>query len=592
MNQFFKFFFASCLGFFVAVALLVGLTSAVIMGIANQANKPKAVKPNSVLHLTFDDPIPEQTNNLQFDPYNIQQSNVLGLHAVIDALERAKADDDIKGVFIEMDGLSATKMGMANTTVLRDALIDFKEDGKFIIAYSKYYSQGAYYLSTVSDKLYVNPLGMVDFRGFSTQIPFFKDMLDRVGVDMQVFYAGKFKSATEPYRFNEMSEENRLQVREYLNETFDLFLQEISESRQLDVQTLKSLADQYTGLDPQAAATSGLVDQVGYRDEVINDIREKLGLEEGDDIPLVKLNTYDQANPGDKNYSIKDKIAIIYAEGTIVDGKGEAGSIGDEKYTEYVRKARKDKKVKAIVLRVNSPGGSAMSSENIWRELSLAKSEGKPVVVSMGDYAASGGYYISAMADSIFAEPNTITGSIGVFMIIPNASTLMDDKLGIHFDSVKTNTYATGITPFYPLSSSEQLKMQQRTDELYEIFLQRVAEGRGMSRDEAHAIAQGRVWTGQKAKELGLVDRLGGLEQAVAAAAELADLDKYRTTAYPKVKDPIQQILDQWVEGSSMKASVLAKSQLKPYIDRINFIQEIQGVGNVQARMPFFIPFE
>jgi len=590
MKQFFKFLFASCLGVIIATLLIVGIGSLVIARVASQANQPKDIKPNTVLHLTFDDPIPEQTNNLEINPFEFSQDNTLGLTAITDAIDRAAEDDDIKGIFLEVDGLVG--IGMANVSALRNALEEFKESGKFIIAYSKYYSQGAYYLSTVADEMYINPLGMIDYRGFAAQIPFFKDMLDKLGIDMQVFYAGKFKSATEPYRLSEMSEENRMQVRTYLEGIYDNYLDDLSASRKLSKEEFRQLANDYTGLDPQAAAEAGMVDQVAHRDVVLDLIREKLGLEKEDKIPTVSINAYDRSNPEDKDYSVKDKIAVIYAEGTIVDGDNEPGSIGDKKYTEYVRKARLDEKVKAIVLRVNSPGGSAMASENIWRELSLAKEDGKPVVVSMGDYAASGGYYISAMADSIFAEANTLTGSIGVFLVIPDASQLMDNKLGIKFDSVKTSTYATGITPFYPLSPGGQQLLQKRTDNMYEVFLERVADGRGLSRDSVHAIAQGRVWTGEAAMNIGLVDKIGGLDQALASAAALAGLEEYRTTDYPKVKEPIQQLMEEFLGEENFKAMILSQLGLKEYNDRIEFLKEVQGVQGVQARLPMMVPFE
>jgi protease-4 len=590
MRQFFKFLFASCLGVMLAGLLLVGIGSLVVTQLASQANKPKDIKPNTVLHLTFDDPVPEQTNNLEINPFEFSQENTLGLTAITDAIARAAEDDDIKGIYLEVDGLVG--MGLANVSVLRKSLKDFKESGKFIVAYSKYYSQGAYYLSSVADEMLINPLGMIDFRGFAAQIPFFKDMLDKVGVEMQVFYAGKFKSATEPYRLNEMSEENRLQVRAYLEGIYENYLEDIAAGRPLSTSELRKLANDYTGLDPQAAADAGMVDQVGYRDVALDILRNKLGLDEDEKIPMVSVNAYDRSNPADKDYSVKDKIAVIYAEGTIVDGKGEAGSVGDDKYMDFVRKARKDDKVKAIVLRVNSPGGSALASENIWRELKLAKEAGKPVVVSMGDYAASGGYYISAMADSIFAEANTLTGSIGVFLVIPNTSELMEDKIGIHFDSVKTGDYSHGITSIYPLSTGEQMLLQKRTDNMYETFLSRVAEGRNMSRDSVHAIAQGRVWTGEAAMNVGLVDRIGGIDQALAAAADLAGLESYRTTEYPKVKEPIQQLMEEFLGEENVKAQLLSHFGLKGYTEQIRFLNDIQGIEGAQARLPILIPFK
>ena len=589
MGQFFKFLLASCLGIFVAFFLMLAIGGLVISQIAKQADKPKDIKPNTVLHLTFDNPIPEQTNNLELDPFDFNKRKVLGLQEMVNTLERAKSDDNIKGIFLEVDGLASG--GLATSAVVRDALLNFKEEGKFIITYSKYYSQGAYYLASVADQIMVNPLGMVDFRGFAAQMPFFKDMLDKVGVNMQVYYAGKFKGASEPYRLNKMSDENRMQIREYIDDIYAHFLQDVSDSRNLSTERLHQLAVDYVGMDPVAAAQAGLVDKVGHREDALNELRSRLGLEEKDKVAMFTLEDYNQSNPGSKNYKIKNKIAVVYAEGAIVDGKGGPGSIGDEKYTEYIQQIRRDDNVKAIVLRVNSPGGSAMASENIWKELSLAKAEGKQVVVSMGDYAASGGYYISAMADSIFAEPNTLTGSIGVVLAIPDASELLEDKAGIHFDSVKTGPFATGITPFYPLSPGESRILQKRTDDMYETFLQRVSEGRKMSRDSVHAIAQGRVWTGERALSIGLADRIGGLEDAIASAATLAELDDYRLTEYPKVKDPIQQLLEQWFVEENTRANAVLKSELGEYYPYLRFVQELKNSKGFQARLPVWIPF-
>lgn len=589
MGQFFKFLFASCLGILLAFGLLFGIGAIVISQIANNANQPKSVKANTVLHLTLDRPIPEQTNNLDIDPFQFEREDALGLSAMVDAIARAKADDDIKGIFLEADQLNGA--GMATASVLRDALVDFKDSGKFVVAYAQYYSQGAYYLASTADSLYINPLGLVDFRGPSAQIPFFKDMLDKVGVNMQVYYAGKFKGATEPYRFNEMSEENRKQIRAYLSDIYEVMLQDLSASRGLSTEELRRLADEFVGIDPVDAQNAGLVDGVEHRDIALDELRERLGLEEDEKVNKISIADYANSNPAEKDYSIKDKIAVIYAEGAIVDGEGNIGTIGDKKYVEYVREARRDEGVKAIVLRVNSPGGSAMASENIWRELTLAKEAGKPVVVSMGDYAASGGYYIAAPADSIFAEPNTLTGSIGVFLLIPDASELLEDKLGIHFDTVKTGDMSVGITPFFPMSPKEQRIMQQRTERMYETFLARVSEGRGMSRDSVHAIAQGRVWTGEAAIDIGLVDDLGGVDRALASAATLAKLDEYRITAYPKVKDPLQQLIEEFLGEENVRSEMVVKSELGEWYPYYRHFKQIQDSKGAQARLPFIVPF-
>lgn len=590
MGQFFKFLFASCLGILLAFFLLFAIGGLIVMAVAKQAEKPQEAKPNSVLHLTFSNSIPEQTNNMELDPFNFKQKKVLGLKEAIRTLETAKTDDNIKGIFLEPEALSVG--GLATADVLRQALLDFKSEGKFIVAYSKAYSQGAYYLATAADELTCYPIGVVDFRGFSAQAPYFKDLLDKVGVEMQVFYAGKFKGASEPYRLNKMSDENRLQIREYLEDVYREFLEDISASRDLSVAELRRLADEYVGIDPEKAAEAGLIDKAIYRDEALDILRERLGLEKGEKINMLSLEDYNQGKPEKKNFKVKDKIAVIYAEGEIVDGEGKPGRIGDEKYVKYISSARKDDKVKAIVLRVNSPGGSVMASENIWRELSLAKAEGKPIIVSMGDYAASGGYYISAMADSIFAEPNTLTGSIGVVGAIPNASKLLDDKIGVHFDSVKTGPFSTGLTPFYPLSPAETQLIQKYIEKTYEDFLQKVAEGRRMSRDSVNAIAQGRVWTGKRAVAIGLVDRIAGLDEAIASAAGIAGIESYRLTEYPRVKDPLQQFLEQWMGQENTAANAVLKAQLGEFYPYYSFLQQLRDSKGVQARLPVFIPFK
>lgn len=589
MGQFLKFLLASCLGLFIGFFLLMGIGALVIGQAISSSEKVKDVEANSVLHLTLDRPIPEQTNNLEIDPFAFETESTLGLTAIVDAIDRAAEDDDIKGIFLEPEQLSA--IGLASSGVIRDALVDFKKKGKFIIAYGDYYTQTGYYLAATADEVLLNPLGIVDLRGFSTQIPFFKDMLDRIGVNMQVYYAGKFKGATEPYRLNELSDANRQQIRTYLDDVYNHFLMGLSDARGLSVPELRQIANDYEGIDPNSALSSGLVDVIDHRDAALNRLRDRLGLEEDEDIKRVSLSAYAKASKADKDYSVKDKIAIIYAEGAIVDGNGTPGTIGDEQYVKYIKEARKSDRIKAVVLRVNSPGGSAMASENIWKEIHLTQEAGKPVVVSMGDYAASGGYYISAAADSIFAEPNTLTGSIGVFSLIPDASDLMNEKLGIHFDTVKTGDFSLGITPFFPMSPQGARLMQIRTDSMYETFLQRVSEGRGLPRDSVHTIAQGRVWTGNAGLKIGLVDALGGLDRAIDAAATLAELDEYRTTDYPKVKDPIQQLMEQWLGEENVRAQAMLKYQLGDQYKHYRLVKDLAESKGVQARMPYLLSY-
>lgn len=589
MGQFFKFLFASCLGVFLALIALFGIGMIVLSSIASSVDKPEKISPNTVLHLTFEQPIPEKTNNIQVVSFNPQQDKILGLQDMLRAIEQAKTDDNIKGIFLEAPmGING---GLTTTTVLRETLEDFKSGGKFVIAYSDYYTQGSYYLATTADEIIVNPMGFVDFRGFAATIPFFKNLMDKLDIKAQVFYAGKFKSATEPYRRTNMSEESKMQTREYLNQIYQNFLTEIATDRGIPVADLHKIADQYQAFHTDEALRLKMVDKVGYRDDAMAALREKLGLGEKENVKLAKIERYFKANPPSSDYNVKDKIAVVYAEGTILDGKTEYGTIGSENYSKILKDVLKDDRVKAVVLRVNSRGGSTVASENIWYDIMEIKKAGKKVVVSMGDYAASGGYYISCLADTIVAEPSTLTGSIGVFAIIPSIQGLLNNKLGINFDTVKTASLAHGITGIYDLNETEKKILQARTDKSYELFLQRVADGRNMTRDQVHEIAQGRVWTGEKAKEIGLVDALGGLDEAMEIAKNMAGLESYRVTEYPRTKDPFQQFLETFLEQESVASDQVIKTKLGDWYPYYKMLQEIHDSKGVQARLPFIIPF-
>ena len=584
MKQFAKFIFASCLGTFLALLVLglIGIGS--ITKMASQEEKVE-VKPNSVLKLTLGKAIPEKTNNIAPSGNTFEfGKKTLGLHDMLRALSAAKDDDDIKGIYLE---IKEPVSNMATMTTLREGINDFKESGKFVLAYNTYYSQNAYYMASVADKVYVNPMGGIEFNGFSAQIPFFKDMIDRLGIKAQVMYAGKFKSATEPFRRKDMSPENREQVRVYLDELYGVFLEGISESRGVSVAELKAIANEYKIREAKDAVEYKLADGLKYKDEVLAELRERLGLEAKDKINQISLADYKKAAVKKNDFKHKDKIAVVYAEGGIVDGKGETGNIGGDKYASIIRKIRKDDKVKAIVLRVNSGGGSGLASEIIWRELVLAKEQGIKVVVSMGDLAASGGYYIACEGDKIFAEPNTLTGSIGVFGLIPSLDDFLDEEIGITFDTVKTGEYATFGTPVYDLTEGERAIYQNYIDSFYVKFKRRVANGRDITMEQVEEVAQGRVWTGLRAKELGLVDELGGLEDAMAYASELAGIEKYRRVEYPKVKDKFEEILEE-ITGKK-PAEALIKSQLGEFYPYYRQAKEIKNMQGVQARMPYTI---
>jgi len=591
MQQFFKFVFASCLGVLLSMLVLGFLLIAFAGGAAASfgSKDPVSVKPNSVLELNFNAALPEKTNNVAQDGFTFEAKDVVGLFDMVEAIEYAKTDDDIKGIYLNINGVPG---GMVTRSTLRDALLDFKDSGKFIVAYSKYYTQNAYYLASVADDISVHPVGGIDFRGFGAQIPFFKNALDKLGVKMEVYYAGQFKSATEPYRLTEMSEQNRRQTREYLEPLYQSFLNDIGESRDIDPTEVRRIANEWLIREAEDAVTHKLADRVGYKDEVLDVLRERIGLDDKEDVYKINIQDYASTAGIKTDFSVNDKIAVIFAEGTIVMGEDMPGSVADDDYGPMIRKIRQDDKIKAIVLRVNSGGGSALTSESIWRELSLAMEEGKPVVVSMGDYAASGGYYIACMADKIFAEPNTITGSIGIFSMIPNASELMNEKVGISLDTLNLGKYASSFNLFHNHAPGEAAILQQMTNNGYEMFLKRVAEGREMTRDEVHAVAQGRVWTGEKAKDLGLVDALGDLDAAIAEAKELAGLESFRITEYPKIKDPLQQFMEKILDPMNAQAQTkqaLLKEEMGEMYPYYKHLKEMSEMKGPQARMPFLI---
>jgi protease-4 len=594
MSQFFKFMFASCLGTALALLLLLFIGIGWISSFAASATaKDKiAVKPNSVLELDFKHYIPEKTNNIPMDPFDIERKDVLGLSDMVAAIRRAKEDPDIKGIYINATYVMA---GKATSSVLRDALQDFKSEGKFIVAYANYYTQGAYYMASVADSVLVNPVGAVDFRGLSSMIAFYKGTLDKLDVQMKIFYAGKFKSATEPFRLDKMSDENRLQIREYLTALNDIYMRDISASRHIPEAELRQIADRFEGRSAEGSLKTRLVDRLAYEDEAFDLIKSKIGLDKKEKLNRVSIEGYFDSKGKKLDLSTKDKIAVVYAEGTIQDGdENDPGDVYDEKYVKILRKIRLDATVKAIVLRINSPGGSVLASENIYREVELCKQAGKPVVVSMGDLAASGGYYIACHADSIFAEENTITGSIGVFGMIPMLHKTMKENLGITYDTVRTGRYSAFGTPVIEFSPDEDAMIQDRIEDIYEDFLKKVASGRKMTREKVEEIAQGRVWPGKKAKEIGLVDDIGGLDRALAAAAKLAGVEKYRTTEYPRTKTGLEQLLDQLTrnkENDDVVKSWLIRSELGEMYPLYKTMRDIRRNKGIQARLPYELIF-
>lgn len=578
MRNFFKIFFASLLALVVFFLIVFFFLVAAVGNIASK-EKPR-VESSSVLVIDLGQHFAEQVQQNPLSILGNDDRDVPGLYDLIRLLRKAKTDKNVSGIYIVANG---NTNGFAASEEIRQALADFKTSGKFILAHGDVMTQKAYSVANIADKVYLNPKGFMEWVGFSVEYVFLKGTLDKLEIEPQIFYAGKFKSATEPLRSDRMTDANKLQTTVWLNDLYNDFLLKTSAARKIDTATLHRLANEWAIRDAGAALTNKLVDALKYDDEVKDDIKARLKLGKYERINFLSLNTYLAASnlEGTKG----EKIALIYAEGDIVDGKGEKGMIGSEEYRSLIRKARLDKSIKAIVFRVNSGGGSSLASENIWRELSLARKE-KPVVVSFGDVAASGGYYISCGADSIFALPNTITGSIGVFGIVPNMEAFFKNKAGITFDGVKTGPYADAGAIYRPLNENEKKMVQTSIDLIYAQFKERVADGRKKDTAYVDSIAQGRVWTGLRAKEIGLIDRFGGLEDAVQCAARMAKLTTYHLREYPEPENILDQIFSKSdpLNYKGKLESEMGAENYKIYLE-VKRIKEL--TGTVQARLPF-----
>ncbi len=586
MKSFFKYLLASVLGVIVAGIILFLILMGSIGAMIASQDKPVEVKPNSVLHVQLNKPIADRSsdNPMQnFDFASLKPIVSLGLDDVLESIEKAKEDENIKGIYLDFTVIPA---GIATIEEIRNALLDFKDSEKFIIAYADVYTQSSYYLASVADEIYLNPEGELPFVGMQSQVMFFKDALDKIGVEPQIIRHGKFKSAVEPFMLNSMSEANREQIETYMGSIWDHMVQEISTIRNIPVDELNELADNLTIRSAKAAVDYHLIDGLRYKDEILASLREKTEKEADEDIEAINLSKYIKAPHKTKAKKLaKDKIAVVYAMGEVIMGEGQEGTIGSDRISRAIREAREDTTIKAIVFRVNSGGGSALASEVIWREVQLAKQE-KPVIASFGDVAASGGYYIAAPADAIVASPNTITGSIGVFGMIPNAEELLEEKIGVHTDVVKTNKHADMGSIHRALTAQEREIIQYGVEEIYQTFIEHVAQGRDMTVEEVDAIGQGRVWSGANAMEIGLIDEFGGLEKAIELAAAKAELEDYRTVGYPKIKDPFQQFLEE-LQGN-VEASILKKHLGAEY----KYYEEIQNLrqrSGIQARIPFKI---
>lgn len=559
------------------------ITFGIIGMIAASGTEEVTVKENSILHLNLNGrTIVERTSDEDLDlslfGASFGRPNTAGLVNLKKAIEAAKTNPSIRGIYLNTGMVNA---GQASLLELREALEDYKTSGKFILAYDEAYTEGGYYLASIADEIYLNPMGGIDFNGYSSDILFFTGLFEKVGIKPEVFRVGEFKSAVEPFILKQMSDENRLQTQAFLSDMNTNALKGISESRGVNLDSLTKTNDLMLVREPEDAVKYSLVTDLAYEDEIHSKLREKLGIGENDDISTITATNLNSTVKS-KNITSRNRIAVIIAEGEIVSGDQE-GVISSDIFAKEIRKARKDDNIKAIVLRVNSPGGSVLASEVIWREMTEAK-KAKPVYVSMGEVAASGGYYISAPADTIVAQPNTITGSIGIFGLWFNTQELLNDKLGITTDVVETGELSDFMNPTRELTEVERNIVQSSVEKGYETFISRVSEGRGMSPDAVKEVASGRVWTGNQAIERGLVDVLGGLDETIALAADRIQAgDDYRVVYYPQKKPWFEQIMNDLGENVKIK---MMKSELGEDFSLYQKVQKLKNYQGIQVRMP------
>jgi protease-4 len=579
--NFFRKVLASCLGTTLAIILITFLGFFLVGIVASSfGNTDKVtVTSNSILKINLEDAVKDYVP-VTDDPFTMLfEEDSFQLSEVLNAIENAKYDDNIQGISIEGGFINA---GISQTQAIRNKLVEFKDTGKFITSYADFYTQKNYYLSSVADSIYVTPYGMVDFKGLSSERLFYKDFQDKYGVKMEVIRHGKYKSAVEGYLDNKMSDANREQISSFLNSIWSEFVDDIAVSRNMSVEELNVLADELQGRDSDIAVASDLLDGAIYKDEY-NEVLEELA---GDEYKSVNIADYISTGKGRIRTTSSNKIAILYAQGNILYGKGDESYIGQESMIKAIRKIKKDSKIKAVVLRVNSPGGVALTADLIWRELELLKQE-KTLVVSMGNYAASGGYYIACNADKIFAEPTTITGSIGVFGTIPNFSGLAKN-IGINAEQVSTNKNSMGYSPYEPMTKDFYNVTKEGIERVYTTFLNRVAEGRNMTYDQVDEVAQGRVWTGKEALEVGLVDELGSLDDAIAAAAELAELDSYKTSNYPRYKKDFEDSFKGF-PFMSIKENMMEKEMGEANYKIYKEVQAMSQLEGIQMLLPYEI---
>ncbi|MDR1716611.1 MAG: signal peptide peptidase SppA [Prevotella sp.] len=581
MKEFFKSLLASILGCSIVLGICFLIFFIVLAALS--AKESYALKDNTVLALKLEGILSERVEeeNPLLTMLNQNSEAQIGLDDIISSIKKAKENDKIKGIYINAGAFSASN---ASLKEIRDQLIDFKESGKFIVAYSDVYTQGCYYLSSVADKLIMNPEGHLDLHGLSASPTFYKGLLDKIGIEMQIFKVGTFKSAVEPFMLNKMSDANREQVSSYIGDMWSTITSEISASRNISVEKLNVITDSLALFKKsEVCVQDGLVDTLMYETGVREYLKTLLtGVEKAKDVRLASVKDMTTVSPENKSKS-KDIIAVLYAEGSITDGSGTDG-ITSKRFVKELEKLKDNDKVKAVVFRVNSPGGSAYASEQIWKAVTDLK-EKKPVVVSMGDYAASGGYYISCNASKIIAQPNTLTGSIGIFGMFPNVEGLTK-KVGLTFDNVKTNAHADFGDMTRPMRDDEKAILQNYIERGYDLFLTRCSDGRGIAKNSLDSIAQGRVWTGNQAVKIGLVDELGGMDKAIEEAAKLANLEDYSLNSFPRKRDFFESFLSDQKEELTTRAM---KEYLGSDYQLFKTIKEIKEQDFIQARMPYDI---
>lgn len=596
MNKFWSSFFGSALGSVIGITVTflisIFIFFAIIGGLAEsmESGKSEPIKDNTVLHLKLNYPVGERTNDdpfANFNPSDFSTDKKLGLNDLKTCIKAAKTDDKIKGIYLDFD---AVAMGSASAEELREALVDFRSGGKFIYSYSENMSQKAYYLASAGDKIYLDPMGGVEFKGLSAGFMSFKSAMDKLGLKAVILRpdSNKFKSAVEPFFLEKMSPENRAQTSLFINSVWDEMLAEISESRKISVQNLDLIADSLTAFENDGALSSKLIDKSAFRSEFYADLKKLVGLNETDKLPMVSPENYLARAKELSLKTSKNKIAILYANGDIVNGKGDESSIGSTSMSETLKKIREDESIKALVLRINSPGGSAQASEIMWHEINLTKAK-MPVIVSMGDYAASGGYYIACNADTIVADATTLTGSIGVFGLLVNTKVLFEENLGLKSDTVNTNPNADFFNTNRDLSDIEQRILNKSVNKTYQTFLQRVADGRGMTTEQVDRIAQGRIWSGKTAKEIGLVDVLGGLDVAIDIAAKKSGLSEYEIAEYPKQENSLERIFNKKTDEVVER---VAADYLGDHIRLVKYVKSLRLKSGVQARIPYSIEIQ